>query len=444
MSIMLKKAFRTALPLTCLVSLASAGPAAAPRSWPLRTQVEAERHALRLIRRPDIQKALDAAKAEWRRHSPDLLPESYARLDASLRELLLMATLQMIDNDPRRPKVIEISAAPHRWYGTDVPGGRWGINNPDTLYFTIPVEAGSRYVITGRRKGAGPTDVNFTVQTGADWRAVDNIAKPALKVDAHGRYTITVDDRPANGRSNHLTVSGAANVVLVRNTLADWSRELPDTLTVERVSGPPAGAPASDDDLARLVIAQLKAIVAHNVDSVLYRVIRQDANVIPPPGAIADKPGFLVSQRNTLGRFRLKDDEAIVATFDPGKAGYATFPVTDIWGVTPDSRRHQNSLNTRQAVRNADGTITVVLSGWDPGVANWIDPVGLREGIVMLRWQLLNAGTGTGEPFVTAKLVRRSELTRELPASLARVTPRQRQAQLTARAAAFDRRFTAR
>lgn len=435
-----------------MIAALSLGPALPARaageqspSAPPRAQIDAERHAMRLVTRPEIGVALDAVERSWRREIPDLLPETYGQLHASLREMLFTVALQVIDNDPRRPQAIEISSAPHRWFGTDVPGGRWGINNPDTLYFTIPIESASRYVITGHRHGTGPTDANFTVQTGADWIASDNLALPDLKIDPDGGYRITVDDQPADGHPNHLRISGASNVVLIRNTLADWAREQPDRLTVERVAGPAAAAAATDDDLARDIVVRLNAVADHSIHGVLGKVLRQSVNIIPQPGSVADKPGFLVTQRNALGHFRLADDEALVVTFNPGGAVYATFPVTNAWGVTPDSRDHQNSLNNRQAVPNADGTITVVLANWDPGIANWVDAAGLREGIVMLRWQRLDkAASGARGPSVTARLIKRDELDAALPTAIQRVTSAERRVELRARAAGFDRRFTSR
>ena len=130
-----------------------------------------------------------------------------------------------------------------------------------------------------------------------------------------------------------------------------------------------------------------------------------------------------------------------MATFDPGDAGYTTFPVTNVWGIAPDSRRHQNSLNSRQALRNPDGTITVVLANWDPGVANWIDAAGLREGIIMLRWQLPGQETHANGATVKAKLVKRDALKAALPEDIALVTPAARAALVTKHAADFERRF---
>lgn len=430
-------------------ALLAGGPAAAATSAEspssVRDQLADERLALRLIARPDVQAVLGPLAQEWQAGTPGLLPETYRQLPQSIRELALLTALQAIASDPRRPKVTEISAPPHRWYGLDVPGGRWGINNPDTLYFLVPVERGSSYVLTGQRHGRGPIDANYSLQTGDGWVTLANIGYDDLQVGDDGRYRITIDDQTAQGRRNHIQIRDDARFLLIRNTLGDWAKELPDTLSIERVAGPAAGPEPTDDALAAQVVARLRATVRRSVAELQPPILNRPANSIPQPGAVADKPGFLVTQRNALGHFRINADEAIVATFNPGGARYATFPVTSIWGITPDPRRHQNSLNAAQAVANGDGTITVVLSNRDPGIGNWIDAGGLREGIVMLRWQrLAPADPASGGPAVDARLVRLADLPAILPKSTKTVTPAERKARQTERARTFERRFTER
>ncbi len=168
-------------------------------------------------------------------------------------------------------------------------------------------------------------------------------------------------------------------------------------------------------------------------------------NVLPQPGKPGDKAGFLVTQRNAIGHFRLNADEALVATINLGGAAYATVPVTNVWGVTPSYWSHQSSLNSRQANPNPDGTFTVVLSAWDPGVYNWVDTSGLDEGFVMLRWQgLPKQASAAGEPGVQSRVVKRGALETALPPGMRRVTGVERKAQLTARANGFARRFASR
>lgn len=409
----------------------------------LDVQVAAEGHALRLLARADVNAARVALAATWREGTPGFLPETYGQVEPSIREVALLVALQVVNGDARRPEVVEISASPHRWGGLEVPGGRWGINNPDTLYFQIPIEAGSRYVIHGQRAPQGPIDINVSVQVPDVWATLDNLGQRDLAVDAQGRYRITIDDLPADGRRHHLQHRPGGSTLIVRQTLADWTRSRPDVLTVERTAGPEAAAPRSDDELARQLIARLADVIQHNIHTLQAPIFRNPVNTIPQPGGRGDKSGYLVTQRNTLGHFRLSDDEALVAVMTPGGAGYAAFTATNIWGISPEPSHHQNSLNTHQAERDADGNITLVVANRDPGVSNWIDPGGLREGILMLRWQLLDdaPSSASGGPAITLRAVRIEALGTVLPRTVPRLGAQERERQLRERREAFASRF---
>ncbi len=426
---------------TPLAVAASDGPGAAPSAF-LRTQVAAEREALRLVAHAEVRAALEGLAAQWRDGTPGRLTETYAQLPASLEEVLFMVALEVVNDDARRPRVVEISAGPHHWHGLDVPGGRWGINNPDTLYFAVPIESGSRYVLHGHRGADGPVDLNVSVQVRDVWATLGNVGQRDLALDGGGRYRITVDDEPADGRRDHLQIRERGTVLVIRQTFGDWSRGVPDELSVERIAGPAPRPSRSDDEMARALIERMGDVVAHNVHTLQAPIFRQPANTLPQPGAAGEKSGYLVTQRSALGHFRLDDDDALVARFDPGGAGYAAFTATNVWGISPDPARHGNSLNNHQAVADADGTITLVVSNRDPGVVNWIDPAGLREGILMLRWQLLGeAPGGSAGPAIALERVKHHDLASALPAHAQRVNAVERRRQLDTRATAYARRF---
>jgi hypothetical protein len=405
-------------------------------------QMEAEKHAMRLVARAGLQSDLKVLEAEWQQKSPKLLPATLKQTHGALQELAFLTALETINSDARHPRVVQISLPPHHWLGLNVPGGRWGIDNPDTQYFIVPVEAASTYVIHGLRRAPGPVDSNFSFGTLDVWGTIANIGQDQLQVGADGEYTITLDRTPANGRPNHIQLTNDGNTLFIRNTLADWSTENADRIDVRRVSGPPAGAEPTDDELERMTLARLHTVIAHIINNLQGPIYRLPVNVLPQPGKAGDKAGFLVTQRNAIGHFRLGRDEVMVATFNPGSAAYSTFPVTNVWGVTPDYGEHQCSLNNRQAIPNANGSITVVLSALDPGVANWVDTSGLEEGFIMLRWQRLpRHPNADDEPGVKSQVVKWAELQSFLPPGLKRVSPEERRAGLAKRKAAFERRF---
>jgi hypothetical protein len=427
--------------LAALLLPLGAAAAPEPATQTGRDQLADERHAITLVARADIQAALPAFEAMWQKKSPGLLPETYQHTHAALEEMAFLAATQAVDSDARRPHVLEVSAPPHRWYGVSVPGGRAGIDNPDTLYFVLPVEAASSYVLTGKRGKNGPVDSNFSLMPSDLSRTIANIAQNQLRIAPDGTYTITLDSSPANGRPDHIQLTGEAGYLFIRNTLGDWNTARVDEFSVQRVAGPPPAPPLDDAALAQKTLTLMKAFFTPWVDKYQPRITSLPANVLPQPGKPGDKAGFLVTQRNALGHFRLAKDEALVATYDPAGAVYATLPVSDVWGVTPPYRFHVNSLNNHQAQLNPDGTVTVVISSWDPGVYNWVDTAGLSEGFIMLRWQGLSA---KGEPSVTAKLVQRADLAAALPAGFRHVDAAERAQQRKAREAGFLRRFDTR
>jgi hypothetical protein len=79
-------------------------------------------------------------------------------------------------------------------------------------------------------------------------------------------------------------------------------------------------------------------------------------------------------------------DEAVVITFDPPQARYWSFQLVDLWWMTLDFSHHQSGLNGYQAEVDDDGKVRMVISHCDPGIANWLDPIGTPTGIVQMRW----------------------------------------------------------
>ena len=74
------------------------------------------------------------------------------------------------------------------------------VDNPDTQYFLVPLEAGSSYVLTGKRDAHGPIDSNFSFSSLDQWSTLGNIGHKQLQIAADGAYTITLDATPARTR----------------------------------------------------------------------------------------------------------------------------------------------------------------------------------------------------------------------------------------------------
>ncbi|MDT5224330.1 MAG: hypothetical protein QOG19_1737, partial [Mycobacterium sp.] len=108
--------------------------------------------------------------------------------------------------------------------------------------------------------------------------------------------------------------------------------------------------------------------------------------------------------------------------------------------TTLDIIDRTGSLNKSQSVANEDGSYTYVIAAQDPGLANWIDSDGLREGILTLRMAEFG-GSGPREDLgARGRVVKLDLLEAEVP-YLPRVTEQGRATELADRRAAYLRRL---
>ena len=90
------------------------------------------------------------------------------------------------------------------------------------------------------------------------------------------------------------------------------------------------------------------------------------------------------------GRWVLGEDQALVITVHnpPNEFLYWGLTTATAWMESLDYRYTTTNLNNHTAERSEDGDWRLVISPRDPGVANWIDTGGRREGYMIVRWVL--------------------------------------------------------
>ena len=412
---------------------------------PLATveQREIEAQALRLFDTDTVQQVIARLRPILLDDPRAQSPAGYATLEQNLREIVFSAAICAVTMDPAHPRVCWTINLPHRWFGLDVPGSRHGVDNPDNIYRVIAIDELSHYEVRGRVLPEPGPDVSFTVFSaypgnGEDSHSLGVLTLDEIDVGTDGRFTLSVDSRPADERRNHLQVKPGAKLLFVRDSMHDWARESPIELEVTRLSGPPA-AWADEDELARRAVQIAERAVPYWVRSMPKWFGQRPHNMIAPAGVA----NFAYAKQANVGaQWRLADDEALVVTVDPLGAGYLGFQIADPWGAAPDYIDHTASLNAAQAQPNADGTITFVVARRDPQVHNWIDTVGLDEGTLMIRWQAIPSGALVPERSVRyAGVVALGELDRVLSERTRRLERDERQGQVAARRAAYARRL---
>lgn len=416
-------------------------PARSVLNGPEQLAIEAD--AVRLFAHPAVRAAVEAKRAAFEAHPLAQAPAGRATIPLNLEEMAFSAVVSVVAMDVGRATPFWTLNLPHERGGTRVPGTRHGVDNPDNIYRVIAVDDASGFRIDGQVNARPGADVSFTLFNAYPGSGVDSQSQGVLILDQldrddEGRFSFTVGPDEAGDRVDHLqTRPGAARLIFVRDSLQDWATETPVSLAVTRTAGPDAAARSEAQLVAEAVVA-----IGASIDYWL-RLMPQWFGT--PFNAIAKgraKNFSYTQQATSEARFRLAPDEALVVTIDPCGARYLGVQLADPWGASMDYGVHTSSLNQHQAHRSADGTITYVVSLSDPGVHNWLDPAGLEQGTMLVRWQGLPDGGFDSERSVRAsRVVRLDQLASALPTDMRRVTPAERRRQLSQRATDLARRL---
>jgi hypothetical protein len=247
---------------------------------------------------------------------------------------------------------------------------------------------------------------------------------------------------PGDGGAWIALVRDAVNTVIVREAFNDWSVERGARLQLEILEPAPRNPGDAEAEMVRKLDAALRMIdfcIATFGPEFCSRV-KADAgennflHVDTSRDEEASNPGVAYLP----AAYRIAADEALVIAFDLPRARYWSIHIADRWSRTIDYARHQSSLNGAQAHVGTDGHVQIVLAATDPGVANWLDPAGQLQGMLLLRWY------GADRAIVpTVTRIPLNSLTQALhnDADVPRVTPKARAAIVGQRRAAITARY---
>lgn len=391
-----------------------------------------ERKALKVLADPRMQATIADRRDYWLEKAQ---PSAGMRkaFETKYEEVVFGAIIWSLNTDPQRPAVVTISRIPHEMDGVNVPGSRWGLDNPDSVYRVIPIDGAERYVIRGRVHHPRLTENYFTLWN-AHMGTVDVLDGKSLALDDEGRFEIFVDAGEKGDRANHIRSSPEAVEFYIRDVVTDWANERPNDLSIERLGGPPKGAPRSFDE----EVAGAQEMLIRNVDNTM----RWNAQALDKPANMfdfvidRDTDGALRNQVYIMGHFDLADDEGLLIEIGLGGADYFLAPITNVWGTTNDIVHRTASLNIKQIEPDSDGGIRYLVSRRDPGIWNWLDPCDMSDGIMTLRWAEFATGR-PGDGFgAKSRVIKLADLDREMP-SARRVTPEERRRQWEERAASY-------
>ena len=311
---------------------------------------------------------------------------------------------------------------------------KWGMDCPDAFYSGASVRGDAVYRVSGTRGTA--RYLGFQVMAGIESTA--NVVVDDLEISADGSFelVLSAEERPGNW----MPLSERASSLVVRQFFYDWGREEKAQLDIECLDRPEndrqATAP-TPEAVGRQLVALgefVEASLTFWLD--IEEMGRaQGINCFREP-ANRTEMGGAEENVTVWGSWELDPDEALVIEVAPPDALYWSVTLGNYWWETLDYANHQSSLNGAQAALDADGLFRAIVAHRDPGVANWLDTVGHREGPMIFRW--LRAADA---PVPATRVVPFAELDAVLPADTMRVHPESRRMTIAARRAGVRRRF---
>jgi len=324
----------------------------------------------------------------------------------------------------------------------------WSLANPDGYYLRARLRGDASYRVWGTR-GTVPY-LSFELSAGI-WshsrpmRVHTSLASRHLCVAPDGTFEITLSAAPQPG--NWMRIEPDVEWLHVRQFFNDWNNDTPAAVYIERTDADPAPAHLTIAGL-RTRLGDVAWFVEEEarlwVDYCLHMRTVQGVNVFPQPtspGGRVDNPMVSASgareNQYTQGYYRIEADEALIVEFKPPPAAYWNIQLGNMWYEPLDFAQRLQSYNGHQAVLGSDGVFRAVIAHDDPGVPNWLDTGGFREGVMLCRFQFAEEPA----PQPRTRVVPYREVVAALPAGTPRVEPLVRRQEIARRRQGVARRF---
>jgi len=280
------------------------------------------------------------------------------------------------------------------------------VDNPDVRYLFCVLDDRHTYRLSGRRGQAAYVGLTFGTPmgkgaVGGRTGTLTQVHLDQFDLGPNGEVDIlfvpadeVADPVPTNVIP---LVAGTAQVAF-RETFFDKDTQAPSDLRIELMGdvAPPVLDPA---DLAERM--EFAGLFVQFVAATAVNMWHDTAENVNHFGG-TDGSVHVEAQEDEVrshsdaemtyhgGRFVLGDGEALVVTVQNPATEFLYWGLTTAspWMESYDYRFSTTNLNNVKAERRGDGDWRLVIAPEDPGVANWLDTSGRREGYMLVRWVL--------------------------------------------------------
>jgi len=316
-------------------------------------------------------------------------------------QLLSVASELFYEADPERPRFASIVSPARKFQG----------DNPDAIYHFARIRGDRAYRVWGTIEEECYT--SFTVHG----RAPDGaLAGPLLgdvndrdfDVNDDGSYEVIVSARKHPG--NWIELHPDAHSIMVRSyyqleTSAQNDADVAVRIDIECLDDVGSPDPLSDEVFAERMAEGLAFLRQATVGQALPGAASSAPFVSAVPNDVAKPFSFRDSGlpvpgaadiHYSMGRWNLGPDEALIMT---GELPDGVFANVTLWNKHMQALEYRNrtsSVNAAQLEFEGDGSYRIVIAARDPGVPNWLDTDGHREGTIF--WRFLLPDTDPPKP----------------------------------------------
>jgi hypothetical protein len=264
-----------------------------------------------------------------------------------------------------------------------------GADNPDNHYYNAQISGQYEYELTGKR---GTINfLGFSTQKGnygggSGLPPTGFLDSSGLEVESDGSFTIYVSCEKKE--KNWLPMEPDTNMLIVRQTFGDRSKEVPAELSIRRIGGDGLPSPLT----AESVDSGLKTTAAFVAGvSFLFskwaKDFRGHTNRLPQMDPdTSNRAGGDPKIAYYHSYWELQLDEALIIEVTPPECEHWNFQLNNHWMESLDYRYFPVHINKFTARYRDDGSVRIVVAHEDPGCENWITTTGHIRGTMCFRW----------------------------------------------------------
>jgi len=348
-------------------------------------------------------------------------------LAEGLRHLARMSTLTLMSSIENKDPL-----HPYLWPALD-PHRKMGGDNPQGLYLSAPINGTDTFRLRG--SPGSPRWISIIVGQQGPPPFGAALFRPDLTFDADGGFEVLIS--PEHQEGDWLRTDERSTGVLIRQFFPTPDDVEPIEFTIENLtSGDRTPTPLALDQMLaglRRASGMYAAMLPMMQGELLAKSVNTFTTDIGDPTSTS---GGVPGGNAVTARWSIAADEALLVTVTPpAPCAYWDVQVGNGWYESFDYRHRFSGLTCEGVTMNGDGSFTLVVADRDPGVANWLEAAGHREGHIAIRWQLTEGNL----PIPETRVVKVDEV-----ASLTGLPPvgtDERARQRAALADSFDARF---